>query len=159
MWLVMFHKLLGISKMSKEINFRLADENDKPFLIKLRNETMNPHIFNAGLTPNDSNHIERINYRFDCASIVLSDDEEIGLLKVVKEGSLWDLVQIQLVSSMQGKGIGRKIILEVLNEAFKNNVGVKLSVFKTNPAKNLYIELGFKVYLETETTYEMQVNA
>lgn len=145
--------------MSNEISFRLAEENDKSFLLKLRIETMNAHIFNAGLTPNDSNHTERINYRFDCASIVLSGNEEIGLLKVVKEGSLWDLVQIQLISSRQRKGIGRKVILDVLNEAFKNNAGVKLSVFKTNPAKNLYIELGFKIYLETETTYEMQANA
>lgn len=144
--------------MSDEISFRVAEEKDKPFLLKLRIETMNSHILNAGLSPNNDNHIERINYRFDCARIVMSNGEEIGLLKVVKEGSLWDLVQIQLIPSKQDQGIGRKIILEVLNQAFKNNAGVKLSVFKENPAKQLYAELGFQTYLETETTYEMQAN-
>lgn len=143
--------------MNNQISFRLAGENDKPFLLKLRNETMNCHIVNAGLTPDNENHIERIDYRFDCANIIIFADIEIGLLKVIKEGDFWDFVQIQVVTSRQGKGIGRKIILEVMEQAFKNNAGVKLSVFKNNPAKNLYSELGFKTYLETETTYEMKV--
>ncbi|MES2674635.1 MAG: GNAT family N-acetyltransferase [Pseudomonadota bacterium] len=142
--------------MNNEISFRLAEAKDKPFLLRLRNEAMNSHIANAGLTPSNEIHMERINYRFDCASIIIFAGMEIGILKVIKEGELWDLVQIQLTPSSQGKGIGRKIILEVLAQAFKNNSGVKLSVFKTNPAKNLYTELGFKTYLGTETTYEMQ---
>ncbi|MES2824917.1 MAG: GNAT family N-acetyltransferase [Pseudomonadota bacterium] len=142
--------------MDNKISFRLAEEKDKPFLLKLRNETMNGHIYNAGLIPNNEIHIERINYRFDCANVVVVDDIEVGLLKVIKEGELWHLVQIQLSTSSQRKGIGREIILEVLRQAFENNSGVKLSVFKANPAKNLYTELGFKTYLETETTYEMQ---
>jgi ribosomal protein S18 acetylase RimI-like enzyme len=142
--------------MSNEISFRLAEEKDKPFLLKLRNETMNCHIVNAGLAPNNKNHIARINYRFDCANIIIFAGIEIGLLKVIKEDDLWDLVQIQLSTARQGIGIGKKIILEVMGQAFANNAGVKLSVFKTNPAKNLYSELGFKTYLETETTYEMQ---
>lgn len=145
--------------MSNPVSFRLAEERDKAFLLKLRNETMNSHIYHAGLTPTNANHMERINYRFDCASIVMLEGGEIGLLKVVREASLWDLVQIQLSAANQGKGIGRGIILEVLAQAFQQGAGVKLSVFKGNPAKNLYTELGFKTYLETEASYEMQVSA
>jgi len=143
--------------LNNEISFRLGEEKDKPFLLQLRNETMNCHIVNAGLNPNNENHIERIDYRFDCASIIIFAGIEIGLLKLIREGDLWGLVQIQLSSAMQGKGIGRKIISEVVEQAFKNNAGVRLSVFKANPAKDLYSELGFKTYLETETTYEMKV--
>lgn len=144
--------------MNNAIGFRLAEEKDKPFLLSLRSETMNAHILKAGLTPCIESHIERINYRFDCATIVLNNDMEIGLLKVVREGHVWGLVQIQLATASQGQGIGRKIIAEVLAQAFKSGAAVKLSVFKTNPAKKLYTELGFKTYLETETTYEMQAN-
>lgn len=46
--------------------------------------------------------MERIQYRFDCAKIIIVRSSEVGLLKVVKEGPAWDLVQIQLSSSYRG---------------------------------------------------------
>ncbi len=141
------------------LKFRAAEERDFPFLLSLRNESMNPHILNAGLIPNEESHLERIKYRFDCAKIINCNSLEVGLLKVVKEGLVWDLVQIQLKPSCRGLGVGKCIIEGVLKEAFSHHSSVKLSVFKNNPAKKLYESLGFKVYLETETTFEMQANS
>ncbi|WP_039917853.1 GNAT family N-acetyltransferase [Cellvibrio mixtus] len=141
--------------MSTNLGFRAATEKDKQFLLQLRIATMNRHISNAGLEPNHENHIERINYRFESAQIIEYAGQSIGLLKVVKEGSVWDLVQIQLDSNFQGKGLGRKIIQSVIVEAKENGARVKLSVFKKNPALGLYLSLGFITYMETENTYEM----
>jgi ribosomal protein S18 acetylase RimI-like enzyme len=142
--------------MSINVEFRKALESDKQFLLQLRNTTMNEHISNAGLEPNQQNHLERINYHFESAKIIEYMKHPIGLLKVVKEGSVWELVQIQIESNFQGKGLGRDIIQSVIAEAKENGVKVKLSVFKTNPALRLYASLGFNTYLETENTFEMQ---
>lgn len=78
------------------------------------------------------------------------------MLKLVKEAPVWDLVQIQLLKQYQGSGIGKKIISDIIVEANKLQIPVKLSVFKKNPALRLYLSLGFSIYLETEKTYEMQ---
>lgn len=145
--------------MEVNLKFRRAEESDWPFLLVLRSESMNSHIINAGLIPTEENHLERIKYRFEYAKIIIYNSLEVGLLKVVKEGPVWDLVQIQLSSSYRGLGLGKSIINGVLKEAFSQNASVKLSVFKGNPAKKLYESLGFKTYLETETAYEMQANA
>lgn len=145
--------------MEVNLKFRRAEESDWPFLLVLRSESMNSHIINAGLIPTEENHLERIKYRFEYAKIIIYNSLEVGLLKVVKEGPVWELVQIQLSSSYRGLGLGKSIINGVLKEAFSQNASVKLSVFKENPAKKLYESLGFKTYLETETAYEMQANA
>lgn len=145
--------------MEVNLKFRRAEESDWPFLLVLRSESMNSHIINAGLIPTEENHLERIKYRFEYAKIIIYNSLEVGLLKVVKEGPVWDLVQIQLSSSYRGLGLGKSIINGVLKEAFSQNASVKLSVFKGNPEKKLYESLGFKTYLETETAYEMQANA
>lgn len=143
--------------MSIKLEFREATENDKQFLLQLRNAIMNEHISSAGLEPNQQNHIERINYHFESAKIIEYMNRPIGLLKVVKEGPIWDLVQIQLESDFQKKGLGKKIIQSVIAEAKQNKAKVKLSVFKTNPAFRLYHSLGFITYMETENTFEMQL--
>lgn len=138
--------------------FRRAQNSDLSFLLDLRKKTMDAHIIRAGLLPCDDSHWQRIHYRFDCAQIIICNHTDAGLLKVVKEGDVWDLVQIQLIPSHQGKGIGRSIIGAIMEEAFSKKAGIKLSVFKSNPARNLYESLGFKTYAETEATFEMQVS-
>jgi ribosomal protein S18 acetylase RimI-like enzyme len=145
-------------KMTVDISFRNAEEKDRAFLLELRNMTMNEHIVKAGLAIDQGIHIERINYHFNAAKIIESSNRPIGLLKVVKEIPIWDLVQIQLISEYQGLGIGRHVISDVVSEAKKMQTPVKLSVFKTNPAFRLYVSLGFRVYDETEKTYEMLVD-
>lgn len=142
--------------MKEKIQFRSVSENDIPYLLKLRKITMDEHILNAGLLPSEENHLNRIYYRFDCAQIVQYENKDVGLLKVVKEGDVWDLVQVQIDPSLQGLGIGCYLISNVLADANNHKVGVKLSVFKQNPAKKLYDRLGFEIVDETDTTYEMQ---
>jgi len=142
--------------MKEKIQLRPVSENDIPYLLKLRKITMDQHIVSAGIVPSEETHLARIYYRLDCALIVQYEDRDIGLLKVIKEGNVWDLVQVQIDPSMQGIGIGCQLISDVLAEASKHKVTVKLSVFKQNPAKKLYDRLGFEIAHETDTTYEMQ---
>ena len=56
----------------------------------------------------------------------------------------------------QHRGIGSKILEEQLKENKEKGIRTILQVFKDNPAKKLYERLGFKVYGETETHYQME---
>jgi ribosomal protein S18 acetylase RimI-like enzyme len=59
------------------------------------------------------------------------------------------LSQIQLLPSCQGQGIGERVIAALLDQARREQLPVRLSVLKGNPARRLYERLGFQMVSET----------
>lgn len=144
---------------TKELTFRRATEADIQFLRELRRKTMSDHLRNAGLEPSDKELTERVLARFECAEIILLRDMPIGLLKVARDGTKWDLIQIQLAPEHQSKGLGTSILLALLDDAVRSGVSVTLSVLRVNPARHLYERLGFRVVNESPHAYKMQIGA
>jgi ribosomal protein S18 acetylase RimI-like enzyme len=142
-----------------EITFRPANQDDMPFLLELRQATMNPHFVASGLVPSRDEHVRRILFRFDCAQIVQLAGEAVGLLKVARDGTDWHLIQVQLKPAWQGQGLGAQLIQSVVNEARNTGVSLRLNVLKANPALRLYERLGFFVVEEAAHAYKMQLRA
>ena len=84
--------------------------------------------------------------------IILVDDKPVGIYAVhtTQDGDLF-INEISILKEYQNKGIGKKILEEQLKENHEKGIRTILQVFKGNPAKKLYEQLGFKVYGETET--------
>jgi ribosomal protein S18 acetylase RimI-like enzyme len=82
-------------------------------------------------------------YRFDCAQVLLHDGEPVGLMKLAISPDTWELLQLQLSPRLQGRGIGRALLDELLADPDAAGVDVTLSLLKANPAKRLYERLGF----------------
>lgn len=85
--------------------------------------------------------------------IIVIDDKKVGclLLSNQVDGKLFD--ELYLENEYRNKGIGSKII----NEVLENNNIVYLWVYKDNTkAINLYNKLGFEVIMETKTRYYMK---
>ncbi|HEY5971897.1 MAG TPA: GNAT family N-acetyltransferase [Pseudoxanthomonas sp.] len=135
---------------------RAATEADIPFLLSLRRETMDEHLTASGISTTDESHLARLMHRFDCSQVLISDGKPIGLLKVRRLPDEWEIVQIQLIRKIQGKGLGRFLLEEILADAAICGVNVRLSVLKANPAKHLYERLGFKVIAEDAHEYYMK---
>lgn len=89
--------------------------------------------------------------------IILIENKPIGVYAVhtTEEGDLF-INEISILKEYQHKGIGRKILEEQLKENHKKEIRTILQVFKNNPAKKLYEQLGFTTYGETETHYQME---
>lgn len=89
--------------------------------------------------------------------IILLDNKEIGVYArhTTENGDLF-INEISILKEYQNKGIGRKILEDQLKENHKKGIRTILQVFKDNPAKSLYERLGFKVYGETKTHYQME---
>lgn len=138
------------------ITRRRARESDVPFLVELRLQTIAPHFLAAGAEHSLAEQETRVRARFDCAEILESAGQAIGLLKVLRESPQWQLVQVQLMPSFQGQGIGGRLVASVVREAGAAGVPVVLSVLKANPARQLYERLGFKVIAEVEDAFHMQ---
>jgi ribosomal protein S18 acetylase RimI-like enzyme len=139
------------------ICLRPATNDDVPFLLRLRQQTMDTHLFVSGLVPSVEEHLQRVLYRLDCAQIVQLAGEAVGLLKVSRDDGDWCLIQIQLRPESQGQGLGRQLIQSVIDEARKAGASLRLGVLKANPAFRLYQRLGFTVVGESIHAYEMRL--
>lgn len=87
--------------------------------------------------------------------IILLGDEKIGFTdaRTLPNGD-YEQGNICILPEWQGKGIGTKILSDTILEHSKQDI--VLRVFKSNPARNLYERLGFKVCDETKSHYLMK---
>lgn len=139
-----------------EFNYKKASQADINYLLWLRKQTMTEHFLNSGIEVNDEYHLERIKYHFEDAKVILLTETPIGLLKVNKNKSGFEIIQIQIDPEHQGKGFGKKIIQYVIDKAASQNLPVQLSVLKKNKAQQLYISLGFKIINENKDSFIMK---
>ena len=141
------------------LSLRPAAEADIPFLVELRRQTMSDHQLASGVVPSEEERMRRVLAQFDCAQVILQADKPVGLLKVRREGRTWELVQVQLLPSLQGKGVGTKLLQSLVQEAREAGAGLKLNVLKANPARRLYERIGFVVVGEKAHAYEMALRS
>lgn len=80
--------------------------------------------------------------------VIQADGIDIGMLRVQEREDCIYLGDIQLDNAYRGQGIGTQLIETVIQSANIANKPVRLRVLKGNPAKELYLRLGFK---EVET--------
>lgn len=142
--------------MNTTITYRKASENDIDYLLDLRTKTMNPHYADSHLPTDRETTLQRILYQFDKAYIILLNNEPAGLLKINKADDKTEILQLQIDPTQQGKGLGKMILKDILEEASKEEKTVELSVLKTNKAQHLYTRLGFKTVGEDEHSYFME---
>ena len=76
--------------------------------------------------------------------LILLDDEPIGRLYLQRRKDEFRIVDIALLAQYRGKGIGGKMLRDILLEAGTAGLLVRIHVEHNNPAMNLYVRLGFK---------------
>lgn len=147
------------STLFAELTRRPATEQDIPFLLALRHQSMDQHLAASGASTSEADHLSRLTYRFDCAEVLMLNGVPVGLLKVSRDPPEWKIIQIQLIPKLQGRGLGALLLRQVITEAKSANVALVLSVLKANPAKGLYEHLGFVVEGECDLEYCMRYDA
>lgn len=118
---------------------------------------MTEHYVSSHLATDKESTLKRIQYEFEKAQIILLENQLIGLLKINRTESVIEILQIQIDPKFQGKGIGKGILTDILREAASLQKSIRLSVLKTNQAKNLYAGLGFKITGEDQHSFHMEI--
>ncbi len=140
-----------------EVNLRQANEGDLPFLLALRRQTMTEHEAAVGRVRSTAEVHARVVAAFESARIILHRGVPVGMLKVIRSGTEWEVAQLQVAPEHQGRGIGTQMLEHVRAEAQNVGADVLLSVLKSNPALRLYLRQGFSVAGESSIAYKMRL--
>ena len=141
-----------------EYKLSKSSEKDINRLIEYKNRTIYQYAKDLS-----SEEIDRIN-KYVTSEIprlindycnIIVDNKIVGCILLTNNDSGKLLDEIYLEEEYRNKGIGTKIIMNILN----NNDVVYLWVYKENEkAISLYKKLGFNVIEETESRYYMKYN-
>lgn len=144
-----------------DISLRSATEDDIGYLLALRDKTMRQYLEDVGLPTSVEGYEERVRFEFAHAKIVEIEGAPAGLFKATydQERNYWYLVQIQVDPKYQGLQIGSQLIQDLIAKAKETGARVGLNVIKTNPAKKLYLRLGFKVVDDSGPEHLMEQQA
>lgn len=88
--------------------------------------------------------------------IVTADGGEIGRLILHRAAVPWQIVDIALLPSSRGRGLGAALLDAVLTAAAEARAGVVLQVEMGNPARRLYARAGFSVTATEPPYYAMR---
>lgn len=149
------------------ITLRPVTADDEPFLFAVYAGTRRDEIMAWGWSAqqqdaflrmqfNAQHQSYRMQYPSAAHQLILLNDESVGRLIVVRSKSDILLADIALLPEYRNRGIGSKLIRELLDEAAGKGLPVVLQVLKTNPAVNLYERLGFVKTGESELHFQMR---
>ncbi len=71
------------------------------------------------------------------------EDEVVGWVRLEHRADHDWLDLIVVAKSLHGRGLGAAVMRQLLDEARSRGVPLRLSVYRTNPARRLYARLGF----------------
>lgn len=95
-----------------------------------------------------------INQVKENAYIIQYDNKDIGFYNGESlENGNYEIGNICIIPEYQGKGIGTKILKDMLEKYSDTNI--EIQYFKLNPVGNLYKRLGFEKSGETNFHYQM----
>jgi GNAT superfamily N-acetyltransferase len=134
-----------------EISQRAASWNDLEWLEPFYESIMRPYF---ELTNKWDSTKFREYFEPSITNIIQADGIDIGMIKVEERANCIYLGDIQIHQSYRNKGIGTSLIKSVIQSAVIANKPVRLRVLKGNPAKELYLRLGFE---EIEIFYDCSI--
>lgn len=141
-----------------DISLRPVTWDDFDFLLGLREAAMRPHV-EAQFGPWDAAaQEERFRQHFDPAGrrVIVVDGADAGMLAVEERAEEIFISAIYLLPAYQKRGIGTRLLNQIIARAEGLGKPVALRVLKANRgARSLYQRLGFGVTGETDTHYVM----
>jgi ribosomal protein S18 acetylase RimI-like enzyme len=143
--------------MSHDIHLRTAYPADSEFVFAVTAAALRDYIEKTwGWDEARARAIHSERFRPAATAIIEWKGEPIGWMVVQRGAEEIYLDEINLLPAYQGRGIGSWLIGQLLAEADRGAVPVRLQVLKVNPAKALYERLAFRVFGETATHYLMR---
>jgi GNAT superfamily N-acetyltransferase len=139
------------------ITLRAATIEDLAFASRLYLETMR-YITDRLPDFDEARHMANFAERFlpDEVQIIVESNTDIGWLQVRETEEEIFLKQMFLQPAAQGRGIGSRLLADLIARGRPANKPVRLGVVKINPAVRLYRRFGFAITSEDDFKYYME---
>ena len=138
------------------VDLRPASEHDRELLWLIQSQSMRPSV---EATWGWDEAFQRLyfeeHYGDSPHQIIRIDGTDAGMLSFEIRPDHVFLRNIALLPQFQGRGIGTSVVREVMKQASRLGLPVRLQVLKVNPARRLYERLGFREVAETPTHFQM----
>jgi GNAT superfamily N-acetyltransferase len=125
-----------------KISQRAATWDDVEWLEPFYESVMRPYYVELNLIWDNTKFREYFDPQL--TKIIQADGVDIGLLKTEERVDCIYLGDIQIQHEYRNRGIGTSLIESVIRSARIANKPIRLRVLRGNPAKNLYLRLGFR---------------
>ena len=76
--------------------------------------------------------------------LIVDGEQVLGRLYLDRGGTAWNVIDIALLPEHRGKGIGSRLLTQILAEAAAAGKPVQMYVERFNPAQHLYDRLEFQ---------------
>lgn len=142
-----------------DVGLRAYNSRDLDFVRRLYFENMRwaiERVFGWEQSREEASFAEW--FKPDEVSVITSDGVDVGWIQERSNQDSIYLGSIYVAPSMQRKGIGSRVIGNLLDKARRQSKTVTLAVMKINPALALYERLGFQIVHKDEHKFYMQAN-
>jgi ribosomal protein S18 acetylase RimI-like enzyme len=128
-----------------DFRLRPAERSDYSFALTLYVEGAKGHLTKIGRWDEDRFvALFREGYDQGRTRIISVDGRVVGFIQVVDFADRLYLRQLHLIDGFRGRGIGSTLIGAELKRAAETGRPVTLDVMHGNPARRLYVKLGFE---------------
>lgn len=140
------------------MDYRPADDSDKAYFREL-NEVCYRDVVARQFGSWDSDQQSMgfdVKWKEQRFSKIVIDDQVVGGVWIDELDDFRQLREIQIHPTYQGRGIGTKVVRDVIETSQEMGKALRLKVLLESQAVNLYKRLGFEIIGDTEVQYIME---
>ncbi len=137
---------------------RAATQADYDFLYQLNESTMRAYVISTCGGWDDAFQARYFRDHFDPPKIrtIVIAGRDVGMVETEAGDGDVVLANIRIAPEYQRRGLGKAMIKEIVADAHRAGLSVRLRVLKVNSARGLYERLSFSVSDEAPTAYVMR---
>jgi ribosomal protein S18 acetylase RimI-like enzyme len=148
-------------RTSNGLRYRLlrATVRDQRWLDQLRRSVYRELFIAAFGGWDEARHVRHTSECWDRGqiSIIEVDGERVGMIQILDQTGVVEIGEMQIQPSHQNRGIGSRILSDIVDQAHKRGKTVTLSVaLKNERAYEFYRRCGFQHVTQTETHNQLQ---
>jgi len=148
-------------RTSSGLRYRLlrTKAHDQRWLDQLRRHVYQELFVATFGSWDESRHVRHASECWDRGhvSIIEVDGERVGMVQMFDQTGFVEIGELQIQPAYQSRGIGGRILSDIVNQAHKRGKSVKLSVaLKNYRAHEFYQRYGFRQVAQTETHNQLE---
>ena len=137
-----------------KFDFRDCTFKDVDFILELKTLGMKWYIeklYGWDINIQKQKTMEELYGHINDTKIITLNGQDIGVTTFIEYDDYYEVGLIAIHPNFQNMGIATCIINQYINTARLNGKRIIIKTYKENPAQNLYLRLGFKVYKTDDT--------